>query len=240
MLSPWRKGVVTKIINETYDTRRFWIQVPDTDDFDFKPGQFITFDLPIHEQKNKRVRSYSIASAPDGSNVFELLIKKFEPGLGSGYLFNEVKEKDELSFRGPLGMFTLPETLDKDLYLICTGTGIAPFRSMLQFIQEKKISFTKIYLIYGCRKFADTLYEKEMREREKELEHFHYLPVYSREPSSNGSLTGYVHDVYDNLVKNKPDANFYLCGWRNMIDEARERLKNLGYDKKNIHFELYG
>ena len=74
MLEPWRTGVVTKITEETPSTRRYWIEIPEVESFDFKPGQFVTLDLPIHEKKNKRWRSYSIASSPDGTNVIELVI----------------------------------------------------------------------------------------------------------------------------------------------------------------------
>ena len=80
MLQPWRTGTVIRIEDETSATRRFWIEVPDTERFDFKPGQFVTLDLPIHEKPNKRWRSYSIASWPDGTNVFELVIVLLEGG----------------------------------------------------------------------------------------------------------------------------------------------------------------
>jgi len=79
-----------EIENETSQTRRFWIELPSLSSFDFKPGQFITLDLPIHEKPNKRVRSYSIASWPDGTNVIELVIVLLEDGAGTHYLFNEV------------------------------------------------------------------------------------------------------------------------------------------------------
>src|SRR5690606_4384923 len=115
MLEQWHNGYVTKIIDETYNTRRFWIQIPDKAPFDFKPGQFVTLDLPIHEKKNKRWRSYSIASCPNGSNIIELVIVLLEGGAGTTYLFNEVREGSELLLRGPLGVFLLPETLDRDL-----------------------------------------------------------------------------------------------------------------------------
>jgi ferredoxin-NADP reductase len=108
MLEPWRTGVVTKIINEASNTRRFWIEIPEVESFNFKPGQFVTLDLPIHEKKNKRWRSYSIASWPDGTNVIELVIVLLEGGLGTTYLFNEVKEGSELLLRGPQGVFVLP------------------------------------------------------------------------------------------------------------------------------------
>ncbi len=128
MLEPWRTGKVIKIEDATATTRRFWIEIPELASFDFKPGQFVTLDLPIHEKKNKRWRSYSIASTPDGTNIIELVIVLLEDGAGTNYLFKEVKEGSELILRGPQGVFTLPENLDKDLFLICTGTGIAPFR----------------------------------------------------------------------------------------------------------------
>src|SRR5262245_24997158 len=80
MLQPWQTGRIIRIADETDATRRFWIQLTETDNFDFKPGQFVTLDLPIHEQRNKRWRSYSIASWPDGSNVIELVIVLLEGG----------------------------------------------------------------------------------------------------------------------------------------------------------------
>ncbi|MEO9211248.1 MAG: FAD-binding oxidoreductase, partial [Ginsengibacter sp.] len=127
-IEPWRTGTVIRIVDENYNTKRYFIQVNELDLFDFKAGQFVTLDLPIHEQKNKRWRSYSIASWPDGTNVFELLVVLLEGGLGTTYLFEEVTIGSELMLRGPQGVFTLPETIEKDFFFICTGTGIAPFR----------------------------------------------------------------------------------------------------------------
>ena len=137
-VEPWRIGKVIKIEQQTYNTRRFFIQVPELTSFDFKSGQFVTLDLPIHEKPNKRWRSYSISSWADGSNVFELCIVLLEGGAGTTYLFNEIKEGSELTLRGPVGVFTLPEPIEKDLFLICTGTGIAPFRSMANYIKLHK------------------------------------------------------------------------------------------------------
>ena len=64
-LQPWITGTVIRIADHTPTTRQFWIEVPTLSVFDFKPGQFVTLDLPIHEKPNKRWRSYSIASRPD-------------------------------------------------------------------------------------------------------------------------------------------------------------------------------
>jgi ferredoxin-NADP reductase len=235
---PWRTGKVIKIENETASTRRFWIEVPELDRFDFVPGQFVTLDLPIHEKPNKRWRSYSIASWPDGTNVFELVIVLLEGGLGTTYLFNEVTVGSELAYRGAQGVFTLPDPLEKDLFLICTGTGIAPFRSMAQYIKLHQLPHHNIYLLFGCRTKEDLLYYNELKQLEAELSGFKFIPTLSRETWEGRS--GYVHAVYEELCAAKQPAHFFLCGWRNMIDEAKNRIVALGYDRKAIHQELYG
>jgi len=256
-VQPWRTGKVIRIVQETPATRRYWIQVPELERFDFIPGQFVTLDLPIHEKPNKRWRSYSIASWPDGTNVFELVIVLLEGGAGTTYIFNEVKEGHEFTFRGPQGVFTLPENIDRDLFFICTGTGVAPFRSMVHHILHHNLPHKSIYLIFGCRKFGDCLYGSELRELEQQVPSFRYIPTFSREtPDSSNHLfrTGYVHAVYEEILRNSPETDgqepekiaqlkpawFYLCGWKAMIDEAKKRIQDLGYDRKAIHQELYG
>lgn len=236
-LQPWRTGKVIRIENETYNTRRFWIQIPELEKFDFIPGQFITLDLPIHEKPNKRIRSYSIASWPDGTNVVELVIVLLEGGLGTTYLFNKIDVGSEITLRGPQGVFTLDDDdLQKEIIMICTGTGIAPFRSMATYIKLHDIPHNNIYLIFGTRKQTDLLYYEEMKNLQ--LEKFHYIPTLSREEWDG--RTGYVHPIYEELCANKQPALFLLCGWKVMIDEAKQRILAMGYDKKSIHQELYG
>src|SRR5688572_8386472 len=175
-IQPWRTGKVIRIENEPSNTRRYWFEIPELSSFDFIPGQFVQLDFPIHEKPAKRWRSYSIASWPDGTNVFELVIVLLENGAGTTYLFNNVDIGSEIPVRGPQGVFTLPEPIEKDLFLICTGTGIAPFRSMTHYIMDQALPHRNIYLIFGCRLLCDGLYGDELRELEEKLESFHYLP----------------------------------------------------------------
>jgi ferredoxin-NADP reductase len=89
-------------------------------------------------------------------NVFELIIVLLEGGAGTTYLFNEVNEGSLLTLRGPVGVNLLYQILLKQIFfLISTGTGIAPFRSMVKFVLENKIPHKNIHFIFGCRKFAD-------------------------------------------------------------------------------------
>jgi len=237
-LQPWRTGKVIRIEDETSDTRRFWIEVPELESFDFNPGQFVTLDLPIHEKPNKRWRSYSIASWPDGTNVFELVIVLDKKGAGTHYLFEDVTIGTALSLRGPQGVFILREPLDKDIFMICTGTGIAPFRSMIHHIKNQNIAHQNIYLIFGCRNKSTLLYYEELTKLQESVPGFHYIPTLSRETWEGH--TGYVHPIYESLCADRRPANFFLCGWKGMIDEAKKRITDMGYDRKVIHQEIYG
>jgi ferredoxin-NADP reductase len=232
-----KTGIIDSVIQETPNTRRYFIAV-DKQSSIFEPGQFITLDLPIHEKKNKRLRSYSIANAPNKNGIIELVIVRMQEGLGTTYLFENADIGTEITFRGPLGHFVIPQPLPKDLFLICTGTGIAPFRAMIHKLIDDQISTANVTLIVGTRTEEDLLYHTELQQLSQENDWFQYVPTLSR--SDWNGAKGYVHDIYKKMSTGKSEAHFMLCGWRNMIDQARLELQELGFPKDQIHFELYG
>ncbi len=241
MLLTWQKSVVKEIVQRAEHTRSYFLTVPDQAEFNYIPGQFVSLDLPIHERPSQRLRSYSIASMPDHSNVFELLVSHKTGGVGSTYLFDQIGVGDEIKFRGPLGNFILPEKIERDICMICTGTGIAPFRSQVKFLHENLIPTKSIHLVFGTRFLHDVLYYDELSDLSKIFPQFHYHVTLSRESVETWTgKKGYVHDAYAEICEyGKLDFDFYLCGWRNMIHEARERIAKMGYEKERIHLESY-
>ncbi len=240
MLGKWREGKIEDIIQETATVRRFFVRIGEVEQVSFKPGQFVTFDLPIHEKRLKRWRSYSIASAP-GGNLLEFVIVRLENGAGTRYLFEQVNIGDSLKIRDPQGVFTLPKelSLDKELCLICTGTGVAPFRSMLLSLQEAQKPTPPINLIFGSRTMDDVLYKNELTQLCTSVDNWSYHIALSR-ANEPGTYRGYVHPIYEQLYADKREVCFYLCGWTDMIDEARERIAAMGYLDKSIIYEIYG
>ena len=244
----WYDSKIIKIEEESPTTKRFWVEVADEERIDFKAGQFVTMDLPIAEKRLKRWRSYSIANEPDGTNILEFCIVYLEGGAASDYLFKEAKVGTPIRFKGPSGNFVLPDSLSNDIVLICTGTGVAPFRSMLLDIRRHKKTHQNIHLIFGTRHEDGILYQTEFEALVKEMEGFRYSVALSRTTSlpenkeSSDFYKGYVHQIYAKTYeKVRPDLHFYLCGWSNMIDDAVAKLiVDLGYDKSQVHYELYG
>jgi ferredoxin-NADP reductase len=231
---------VTNIIDESHNTKRFFFRIPEMQDFKYGAGQFVMLDLPIDSKI--KTRSYSIASAPNGTNTLELLISLNAEGLGTPYLFNNIKVGSQLPLSQPAGKFMQPTftSIDIDICMICTGTGIAPFRAFLHDIKNREVPHKNIDLIFGSRFEKDLLYREEMEELADTIKGFRYTTVLSREdsPAYTGEK-GYVHQVYEKLYADKRPALFYLCGWKVMIKEARDKLQAMGYDKKAIKFELY-
>lgn len=227
---------IIKIIDETPSVKRFYFKVEDPEAYTYKAGQFVMLDLPIESKVH--TRSYSIASAPNNDKEFELIIVHKPGGLGTEFLWKNVGEGSLIKASKALGKFCLPEQIDRDLCFVATGTGIAPLRAMLYEILQTKALHHNIYLIFGNRYEQDILYRNELEKLENELSQFHFIPVLSRAEKWKGKK-GYVHQVYQELFADKSPAYFYLCGWHQMLHDARENLEKLGYDKQFIKFESY-
>jgi CDP-4-dehydro-6-deoxyglucose reductase len=241
MPATWHDGIVRKIDTIAPNVRSFRLEVPELPAFDFRAGQFVTMDLPIGEKRLQRWRSYSIANAPDGSNSLELCIVRSSEGLGSKFLFDEVQEGSALKFKGPDGGFVLPEVIEKDLVFICTGTGIAPFRSMILDLKKSGKKHRNIHLIFGARHESDILYREEFEALTRSMPGFRYDVALSQAPDWPG-WKGHVHQVYMAAYGSpRPDVDFYLCGWSAMIDDAVANLiVKAGYAREQLHYELYG
>lgn len=200
----------------------------------FVPGQFVMLDLPIEGEFS--TRSYSIASAPNRESWIELCIVLKPDGAGTPYLFEDVNRGSVLKVSEPQGRFVLEEGTEP-VCLICTGTGVAPFRSFIQHLEKQGLS-REVHLIFGNRTETDILYESEWTSLVK-AGRLHFYPVLSRSSAEWAGVKGYVHEVYPALAEAHPDWTFYLCGWSTMVKEAKNNLKALGFSRKQLKFELY-
>lgn len=228
---------IIEVIQETPTVRRFILEFKDLDVFEFRAGQYVKIDMPIDDKKT--YRQYSIASAPVGDNKIELLIVFNPVGKGTGYLFNVAKVGTILKVSKALGRFVLPEILDKEICFICTGVGLAPFRSMYLDVINKNTPNKGIKLIFGTRNVEDMLYPSELEKLDKEYDYFDFIPTLSRAGDEWKGRKGYVHPIYSELYSDAHPTHFYLCGWDAMISEARKNLREIGYARKDILFEKY-
>lgn len=237
-------AVLTDIIKETESNWRFIFESPLYDEIKFTPGQLVQLVAKPYgpaDGTDSIQRNYSVASWPNGSNKFELIITYLKGGKMSEYLFNEAKIGDEFAYNGPMGIFTLPEKLtDRDIFFVATGSGVSPFRSMLGYIAEHNIPTKNIKLFFGTRTKEDIPYFEEMKKYEEIIPNFEFVPCLSREKWEG--FNGYVHGAYLpelTILDEKPLV--YFCGWDKMIREGREYLSDLGFEMmEDIRVEIFG
>jgi CDP-4-dehydro-6-deoxyglucose reductase len=199
----------------------------------FVPGQFVSLTRQIGD--DEITRAYSIASPPDGGE-FALCANYVPEGRFTPFLFG-MRPGDEVDFKGPYGAFILRRPLS-DSILVATGTGIAPFRSMLlaTLRQQPEQRFT---LIFGVRHEEGLLYHAEFAALAGEYPNFDYRPTLTRPNALWQGLTGRVHSHALGALGERRDVDVYVCGLREMVDELRANLKALGLDRKRIIYEKY-
>ena len=235
MLDFVQKGKISEIIDIGNNTKRFLLQSLNGEAYDFVPGQFVVVSFPgiTHHFP---YRSFSIANEP-GTDILELCVVLKEDGAATPVLF-QMKTGEVLSFTKPLGSFIVPdEMLSEELCFVCTGTGVAPFRAIIKSWLKRGVHPQKLHMIFGTRTQDGLLYRDEWEALVKNTDWFKFYPVLSRE--NWDGRKGYVHTVYTELFEDKRPAMFYLCGWNNMVKEAKNNLKEMGYSRKEIKFELY-
>lgn len=242
----WYQAEITRIVDVNTRMRRIWMSLPPEPAFNFLAGQFVVMDLPLGEKRLQRWRSYSIASAPsEGSLVLEFCVVRLPGGAAATYLFDELRVGNAIRFKGPEGTFVLPEPVGEDLVMVCTGTGVAPFRSMLRELDKGAWTERNIHLIYGSRFREDLLYRDEFLDLAARRPNFRYDAALSRieeNPPESWIRRGYVHEIYKAAYPTvSHDRKFMLCGWTPMIDEAVATLiVQMGYDRTQLMYELYG
>jgi len=213
--------------------RHFEFEALGVERLEFAPGQFTSF-IDIIDGK-EITRAYSMASAPSGTNRFELCLNRVEPGHLSPRLF-EMKPGDRIEMRQPLGMFVLRQPA-RDSIFIGTGTGVAPYRSMLQaHLHASSPGFT---LLFGVRYESHLLYRTEFEAMAIEYPHFRFWPTLSRPDSTWKGRQGHVQAHLAEAIEDRRNLDFYLCGLKEMVDDVRAVLKGLGFDRKQIFYEKY-
>src|SRR5579872_2596167 len=228
-------------------TRHIEFEMKNVPRFGFVAGQWLSFktNKPDGEEI---IRAYSIASPPDDSNKFALCLNRVQDGFMSNFLC-DMKVGDEISCQGPFGDFILRPPMRATIF-VATGTGIAPFRSMLEWLlapmeagrsdpSEAPHQNKQLYLLFGNRTEKDIYYHDEFQHLAEQHPNFNYLPTLSRGGPEWKSLRGYVQEHVPRIAAGRTDMHAYICGLDKMVKANRDLLKSLGWDRKSILYEKY-
>lgn len=201
---------------------------------DFLPGQFYIMDVEDGKE-GKVARSYSLASKP-GGNGFALCIKIVPGGRASDY-FVSMSEGKDVTFNGPFGHFYLQDS-QKDILFVATGTGIAPFMSMLPVLFEK--GFDKnVTLYFGLRDEKDIFYVDILEKWQSEHPNFKMILTLSQPSATWAGEKGRVTAHLEKLVIDPANTKVYICGVGAMVKDVKTLMEGKGLTRTDIHFELF-
>lgn len=215
------------------DEVRHFVFEAECDDFDFLPGQFVSFTETVDGKKV--TRAYSIASQPHGG-VFELCLNRVEKGKLSPRLF-DMQVGDAMEMQGPLGYFVMRNPPSDSLF-VATGTGVAPFRAMVQrhAVKMPDLQFT---LLFGVRRERGILYRDEFEKIARQHPNFRFWPTLTQPDQGWTGRSGRVQTHLDEAIGERRDLDVYVCGMKAMVDDVRQKLKEMGFDRKRIIYEKY-
>ncbi|ULA63550.1 MAG: Putative FMN reductase [Nitrospira sp.] len=217
---------VESIKDLTHDVRQLDLRLVEPAAIEFKPGQFISFEMPHPETGRLVTRAYSIASTPSRPGLVTLLFNRVSGGPGSTLLYG-FKEGDTARFKGPAGHFTLRDDPGRELLFVATGTGITPIWSMLLANAERPDP-RPATLLWGLRSQRDLYYQEELAALVRTMPKLTTVLTLSRPDPGWSGETGRVQRLVEERVQSVAHLAAYLCGSGGMIADVTKTLQQKG------------
>ena len=213
-------------------------QAPDIRSFDLRPGgisenavvNYIPGQVAVIRVDDEPPAYFAFASAPADSDL-EVLVKK---KVGASNVLYEMSVGDSIELISIAGHgFALDSVAGRDLVFVAMGTGVAPLRSALRHVLQRKSGYGQLMVLYGARNPRDFCYREEMDEWA--LNGVELRQVISRPDGHDWSgPTGYVQSLLDNVLPNLNSPVAMICGSLEMIDQTRERLLKMGFKPDDV------
>jgi ferredoxin-NADP reductase len=233
----WQVADVVELIPETRRVKTIVFDVPSWTGH--RPGQHVDVRLTA-EDGYQAQRSYSIASAVDGTRV-ELTVERLDEGEVSLYLTDELRPGDQIELRGPVGGYFVWEPAEGGpVLLVGGGSGVVPLMAMVR-ARASAENDVDARLLSSSRSWEDVIYRDEL----ERLDGGGLRVVHTLTRSQPPGWTGYARRVDSEMLADVgPDPSdaprVYVCGPTPFVEAVAEALVQLGHDPGTVKTERFG
>jgi len=233
----WQLAEVVDFVTETPRVKTIVFDVPGWPGH--RAGQHVDIRLTA-EDGYQAQRSYSIASAPDGTRI-ALTVERLENGEVSPYLTDELRAGDRIELRGPVGGYFVWESAQGGpLFLVAGGSGIAPLMSMLR-LRVAAGSDAETRLLFSSRSWDDVIFRDEL----ERLRNYGVVVVHTLTRSQPAGWSGYARRVDRAMLADvgpgpEHDPHVYVCGPTAFVEVVADELVGLGHEPGAIRTERFG
>jgi ferredoxin-NADP reductase len=233
----WQLASVAGLTDETPRVKTVALDVPGW--AGHRAGQHVDVRLTA-EDGYQAQRSYSIASAPNGSHI-ELTVERLEDGEVSPYLTDVLRPGDQLELRGPVGgYFVWEPPQGGPVLLVGGGSGVVPLMAMIR-ARASAAGDIEMRLLFSSRSWEDVIYRDEL----ERLDGDGLTVVHTLTRSQPEGWTGYARRVDDEMLAEvaPPPAErplVYTCGPTPFVEAVAETLVRLGHEPHRIRTERFG
>ncbi len=211
----------------------------------FRPGQFLTFELPIRGQEFPVMRCYSLSDSPTERGYYRVTVKRLsEPaGLVSSHFHDHIREGDVVEAYAPAGEFCLDCSSNRPVVLIAGGVGLTPLVSMLNWLVANDET-REVWFFYGVRNRADHAMYEHLAQIRKSHPNVRMFIAYSRPGEEcrlgvDYNVDGRVSVELLQSVLTASNYEFYLCGPSAMMTSLRDGLTEWGVPAEDIRYEAF-
>ncbi|WP_244314214.1 hybrid-cluster NAD(P)-dependent oxidoreductase [Pannonibacter tanglangensis] len=242
--APWKGSSarleVIAVIDETADVKTFVFRPEGGGWFSYKPGQFVTLELPV--PGGPVWRTYTLSSTPTRPFSASVTVKAQAGSIGTRWMFDTLVPGMTLTASGPAGHFSHWNHLAERYLFLSAGSGITPMMSMLRAMADTAPASDVAFLTCG-RTPGDLLFRDELEMLARQMPNLTLGLMVERKSAADRwhGLTGRIDMArLKFLVRDYRQREIFCCGPEPFMAGVRLMLEDAGFDMRHYHEESFG
>ena len=243
-LTPWdarrQRLVCTAVIDEAPDVKTFMFAAEGGGWFRYRPGQFLTLELPVPGEPV--LRTYTISSSPSRPYSIAVTVKVQATSIGTRWMFEHLRPGVSVQAHGPSGQFTLPARPAARYLFVSAGSGVTPMMSMLRYLADCAPE-TDVTFVHSARRPEEIIFRAELELLAMRMPNLKlgFLAEMRSLSAPWSGLTGRIDaQKLAMLAPDLTERELFCCGPEAFMQAVSGIAREAGLDMARYHQESFG